>query len=230
VKRRVGLILLLLVAGAIVNVAVAWGCVLLHQDSETGPWQSYPLGDDRTWEVHINRRIGVERVASFCATYNVFRIHSTPKPTTTPKRPLPALPNWTGLKREPPAQIDRLDAAGWPTLAVAARLELASVTSGYRSRPPIGGVAVMVGSRKADHPFFSDSVTLPLHPIWPGFAINTLFYALGFWLLFTAPFALRRRRRVKRGLCPACAYPVGDSEVCTECGSPHTVKPKEMAA
>src|SRR5262245_36915851 len=52
---------------------------------------------------------------------------------------------------------------------------------------------------------------LPLMPLWPGFAINTVFYAAILWLLFAFPFALRRRRRIKRGLCPACAYPVGDS-------------------
>jgi hypothetical protein len=60
---------------------------------------------------------------------------------------------------------------------------------------------------------------LPLRPIWPGFAINTLLYAGMLWLLFAAPFALRRRRRIKRGLCPKCAYPIGVSDVCTECGA-----------
>jgi hypothetical protein len=62
------------------------------------------------------------------------------------------------------------------------------------------------------------SIILPYRPIWPGFAINTVFYTAVLWLLFAAPFALRRRRRIKRGLCPKCAYPVGASEVCTECG------------
>jgi len=38
--------------------------------------------------------------------------------------------------------------------------------------------------------------------------------------MFGAPKSLRRRRRIKRGLCPACAYPVGQSPVCTECGFP----------
>ena len=60
---------------------------------------------------------------------------------------------------------------------------------------------------------------VPLRPIWPGFAINTVFYAVGLWGLFAAPFALRRWRRIKRGLCPKCAYPVGTSDVCTECGA-----------
>jgi hypothetical protein len=50
-----------------------------------------------------------------------------------------------------------------------------------------------------------------------------VFYAAILWLLFAAPFALRRRRRIKRGLCPKCAYPVGESPVCTECGA--AVKP-----
>jgi hypothetical protein len=59
---------------------------------------------------------------------------------------------------------------------------------------------------------------LPLRPLPLGFTINTLFYGAILWTMFAAPFALRRRRRIKRGLCPACAYPVGRSEVCTECG------------
>ena len=67
---------------------------------------------------------------------------------------------------------------------------------------------------------------LPLKPIRFSFVINTLFYTGAFWPLFAAPFAMRRYRRIKRGLCPACAYPVGSSAVCTECGKP--VRPKRV--
>jgi hypothetical protein len=63
----------------------------------------------------------------------------------------------------------------------------------------------------------------PCRPIWRGFAINTVFYAGVLWLLFAAPSALRRRRRIKRGLCPQCAYDlrgsVGGSQQCPECGA-----------
>jgi hypothetical protein len=55
--------------------------------------------------------------------------------------------------------------------------------------------------------------------IWPGFAINTVFYAAILWLLFAAPGFVRRRIRIKRGRCPACGYPIGSSDVCTECGA-----------
>jgi hypothetical protein len=61
---------------------------------------------------------------------------------------------------------------------------------------------------------------LPLRPVWPEFAINTIFYAAILWVLFAAPLAFRRRRRINRGCCGACGYPVGTSKVCTECGRP----------
>ena len=60
---------------------------------------------------------------------------------------------------------------------------------------------------------------LPLTPLWPAFALNTLLYATLTWLLSCALLALRRFRRIRRGLCPTCAYPTGESSVCSECGA-----------
>ena len=59
---------------------------------------------------------------------------------------------------------------------------------------------------------------LPIRPSWPGFAVNTVFYAAILAAVFYSPFALRRFIRRRRGLCPGCAYPVGESTVCSECG------------
>ncbi len=36
--------------------------------------------------------------------------------------------------------------------------------------------------------------------------------------LIPGPVALRRLIRRRRGLCPTCAYPIGESATCTECG------------
>ena len=75
-------------------------------------------------------------------------------------------------------------------------------------------------------PWSSGDPAMPLVPIWPAFAVNTLFYATILWLLIPGPFTLRRFLRVRRGLCPKCAYPMGESPVCTECGR---LLPKRVA-
>ena len=61
---------------------------------------------------------------------------------------------------------------------------------------------------------------LPYAPIWPGFVVNSLFYAALLWLLILGPLALRRLIRRRRGLCPACGYDLrhGEHEACPECG------------
>ena len=61
---------------------------------------------------------------------------------------------------------------------------------------------------------------LPYEPIWPGFSINTIFYAAIVWMLFVFPLVLRRHVRRKRGQCAACGYSLRKnvSEKCPECG------------
>lgn len=61
-------------------------------------------------------------------------------------------------------------------------------------------------------------IVLPFHPIWSGLIINTLFYAGLIWGVVCAPGATRRAVRKHRNRCPACAYPIGTSAICTECG------------
>jgi hypothetical protein len=87
----------------------------------------------------------------------------------------------------------------------------------------------------------NEDALLPTKLAWPGFAINTVFYAAVLWMLFAAPFALRRWRRIRRGLCSKCGYDLrggmsggggggaggvgggrgaGERAVCPECGTP----------
>jgi hypothetical protein len=66
---------------------------------------------------------------------------------------------------------------------------------------------------------------LPLRPLWPGFAINTLLYAPIIWLLLFAPLALRRVIRRQRNLCERCGYPRGPSTICSECGASLPCRP-----
>ena len=70
---------------------------------------------------------------------------------------------------------------------------------------------------------------LPIRPIWLGFTINTIIYAMIVWMLWSSLFATRRMIRRKRGHCIKCGYDLrghsggtsggGDfSAGCPECG------------
>jgi hypothetical protein len=66
---------------------------------------------------------------------------------------------------------------------------------------------------------FGDRHALPLMPVWPGFAIDVLFWGLVSWLLFFAPFTLRRVVRARRGRCVKCGYDMRGLDACPECGA-----------
>ncbi len=126
------------------------------------------------------------------------------------------VPTWSRLQTRPFAGADRTrrlieDARGWPSL---------TLSCADTSVVGLPGFTVLDGIEVGSPPDNANirSISLPLRPIWPGFAINTLFYGTLLWLLIYGLSVLRRFVRVRRGLCPKCAYPMGESHVCTECG------------
>ncbi len=62
---------------------------------------------------------------------------------------------------------------------------------------------------------------LPYRPIWPGFALSTLFYGALIGGAFEAWPAVRARRRKQHGHCKTCGYDLRhvEHDVCPECGS-----------
>jgi hypothetical protein len=65
---------------------------------------------------------------------------------------------------------------------------------------------------------------VPIHPLWPGFALDTAFYGAILFVLWSAPVAIRRRTRRRRGHCPTCNYDLQGTTAgpCPECGTPAT--------
>jgi hypothetical protein len=198
-KRRIVILLTFLLLGAIVNVAVAWGCVsmksrLLGPDADG--WNS---GDGLHWPADVPNGWPAPNEHQWIfdvGTRDDWLMHLETTEVSD------AGDEWMLYRHQ----------AGWPSASLAAVLwrhwsgnELVQESLDWLTGIPTHREARI-------------SMTLPVVPLWPGFAINTLFYAVILWLLFATPFALRRRLRRKRGLCPACAYPIGTSDVCTECG------------
>jgi hypothetical protein len=61
--------------------------------------------------------------------------------------------------------------------------------------------------------------SLPLVPVWPGFAVDVAFWGGLSWLLLFAPFTFRRFIRTRRNRCPTCGYDTRGLDTCPECGA-----------
>ncbi|TVQ53682.1 MAG: hypothetical protein EA377_07485 [Phycisphaerales bacterium] len=216
-KRTIVIALLLFVGGALVNVAVVWGLAAwLPQDRRFGEetietpdgWPAYlenlgwpapnrAIEQTETW-------VGITMIEISGGDVEASWKHSGPG---TDKTWVMLVIRQFGI----PARALRWEVHGVRAGPRAMKLvEAAHEAAGLRT-----GIDISKGNPDG-------SLTerrLPLIPLLPGFLINTIFYALLLWLLFFAPFAARRALRRKRRLCEKCAYPVGTSPVCTECGA-----------
>jgi hypothetical protein len=202
--------------GAIINVAVAWGCVLWghklpNSDGEYslgenikdgGPW---PVAVFDDWPARYSYSFDYKRTA-----YTISSLVHKPVDCTD-----------QSLRAE-------ITNAGIPLRALCS-LELShwSGDQQFTNHPP-GGIwdaginppSILTNRTRAI------SLRLPLRPIWPGFAINTIFYAAVLWIVFAIPGGVKRFRRRRRGHCIHCGYDLrgqpppeaGQSTKCPECG------------
>ncbi len=60
---------------------------------------------------------------------------------------------------------------------------------------------------------------IPTRILWSGFAVDSVLYAVLFWSMGAGVWASIRYRRMVRGRCPNCKYPINESPRCPECGA-----------
>jgi len=221
--RRVVVVLAWLIAGATLNVAVAWGFSTFEPLSyESGFTVATEVNDNTHWKVSGMSALGHGLL--FSVVEDSTRLKDLYRATHMeyPYESRISFPHWARIPRVmPPANrwwTQRV--AGWPVFSLWNKWE---VNTDDGSHQISGGISLSYA------PYTPDDVydSLPLIPLWPGFAINTLVYAGVLWMLCCGPFALRRMIRRRRGQCARCAYPIGQSPVCTECGAP---RPRPRAA
>ena len=202
-KRRLFKLVLFLLLGAIVNVAVAWGCQLKF---ESFPRRPVDTGHQfRGWVIWTWNALGAQEIG------NVLGGSSSEYIASLGQWEPPA---WSRLSQLP--IYERLDPVGFQTDR-AFGLPVLSVWYGLDAKRARGKPGVLSREITGSLPYRDLAVT----PIWPGFAINTIFYGAILWLLIPGQFALRRLIRRKRGLCIACGYDLShaEHEVCPECGA-----------
>jgi hypothetical protein len=192
--------LLLLAGGAVVNVAVAWGFALWST-----PEPAYELERSNAVELIERRGATVDPEDNIMAG-----VLSAPGLTLTSL----AL---DASHRSGVSLWCLVTSAGFPCRSFMGDwrghgTDLEEIVANFH----IVGAIEVPASWRPHHTF---PWLFPYRAIWHGFAINNVVYATILWLLFFAPFAARRMLRRRRGLCEKCAYPIGVSAVCTECGA-----------
>jgi len=210
VKRWIFKLVLFLVMGATVTTATAWGLAVI-----VPPDGLYLLYMSRV-EAPTNEPQWFFTSLSRPGTMSVY---SNAELLYEPRGGSEVAPSWSRAATAP--TMEDVDvklhlvehAHGWPMLS---HLRSSTLWPGG-GRGYAGWLITVPGpSRDAG----TRLRTLPLAPVWPGFAINTIFYAALLWMLWLSPFVVRRLIRRKRGHCIKCGYDLRGTSGggCPECG------------
>ena len=116
--------------------------------------------------------------------------------------------------------------AGWPAHSLAhsthgvQHSSHGPATLGSPKASYYDGLALWTDPASSGHNL--DRFALPLLPLWPGFLMNTLFYALLLFVAWRTPIFVRRTLRRRRGRCIRCGYDrrgLDPHAACPECGA-----------
>ena len=223
--RTLFVVLLLICGGAIVNVVVAWWCCRLQLEGGEGGYAH--LGGP-TWDFSFWQRRGAEQFRAAAA-------FKDPQAARGEFFAGDVIPSWSRLTQRPaldrdPELLFIEEGRGWPMLSMYWHADAhIIIDQDERSIDPVGLSRPLLelhdGIDLGRPELWANPIlkvrVLPLRPIWPGFVINTIFYAAMLWLIFAIPGFVRRRVRIQRGRCTACGYDLRgtDHKVCPECGA-----------
>jgi hypothetical protein len=230
-KRIAIKLVLFLLLGAIINVAVAWGCgqwseseILVTRQIEDDEWrrliaQCPPGFDSSEFENLRKVRSGfVNDVEGFGITWRQFKLDSDILFQSITrlsfdrrgKMPLGGSANYDVQHAS----------SGWPERSLSSEIWYhASTPQGPSTVDPpvIRGGWLLEPAASFGHPR-----VISWRPLWPGFAINTIFCAAALWFIFAIPGVVKRLRRRAKGRCIHCGYDLrgqtAESKKCPECG------------
>ncbi len=222
-KRRILKLAAFLLLGAIVNVAVAWGCAMILAE-QTDNWNmrgSFArLEDDYVWLVYRQDRPGYFSIESYVWLIVMEEDERWDELGTL-------IENWSRIpdRNDPSGEPRNWEesASGWPVASMWSRLtELDPLHwVDLPNNPRVLPRDKLERGWLVDWSFLPNQIILPIGLIWSGIVINTLFYAVLLWLVTLGQFTLRRYIRREHGRCIKCGYDVRhmDHDACPECGT-----------
>lgn len=248
-KRIAGTILVFLLLGAIVNMAVAWACARFSPDPADDFYFSRDMFSGRAydhyWLDHRPESFPPGKRWTICepnwdsfGVRTVFFLGGFREDWDGKVTGIWTGEEWYEVPRLHWNTILDTNDHGLPEAVVdsTAAYEMQFVETGWPCYSMIGHIAdrkslikpsyelvecsgILIGTRTGNE-VFKRAIVIPFRPIWPGFIINTAFYATILLLLIGGPGMVRRRLRRQKGRCPSCGYNLrGDLPVgCPECG------------
>ncbi len=217
-KRWITRLVVLLLLGAIVNVAVAWACVVLLIGRTESNLEVHEGRDGSKEAWSVTRAWGFEHVQATFLFDGWFS-----RGIDVEARPRH---DWSTMRSGSQDQVDRLvdaevwaeAAAGWPFLCLGYRVSLLGSNDQALAIEYYWGLPI---KRETEIPFPDNiGLVLPLRPIPWGFFADASIYTLLCFVLWRGSAFACRAWRYHRGRCPRCAYNLrsGFSAGCPECG------------
>ncbi len=179
-RRRLTRAAVCVLLGAVTTVGAAWGCELAH----TVPWPRWMprIRVDQDVETASWPYAVAEHWGTFAVMY---------------KWPASFGRTETQFVSQTVYGSQRVVSTGWPLPA----LDAFETTGSGRVFEQRGLATPMWMQRR-----FPGAWRLGVVPLWPGFLLDTLIYAVPWWIVLITPRATMRWRRKRRGRCVACGY------------------------
>jgi hypothetical protein len=179
-----------LAIGAVINVATAWSCALALDLGAAPTFELYTaLGAEHHWEVFRWEDGPGTRVLSRCWSGTAPAPYNAGDPENL-------LPGWMDIDRprpDAPEDISHIgEAWGYPMRSMSYR-SVSRPLAGKTSTATSGLVLLRSAERRGGRGLY-----LPVTPIWAGFSVNTLLYALVGLVVYAVARDLVRMVRRRR--------------------------------
>ncbi len=224
-KRWAIIITICILLGAIINVALAWWFAIRLDEFAPPSSSKIGLSYDGPGYTQWNTST-VDWTGSSLAYSQSFDSRNFTAISGNELSSDEVLPYWAEMVRpdpdttEPyPFNWEHAVAHGWPMRSILRSWEDKDNHETNYSYCITWKAPSWIRGNQTNPTAIKQPVYLPLKIIWHCFIANTLLYAITPLLIFNLPRKFRSYLRTKRKQCTKCGYPIGQSEICTECGS-----------